>query len=856
VNENSAAESTAAVESSSVSGFAALNLHAAVLRALTDVGYEMPTPIQAATIPPLLAGTDVLGQAQTGTGKTAAFALPVLSRIDIDRAQPQALVLVPTRELAIQVAEAFQSYAAHLPNFHVLPIYGGQSYTPQIKGLKRGAHVIVGTPGRVMDHMKRGTLDLSGMSFLVLDEADEMLQMGFVDDIEWILEQSPPTRQVALFSATLPPPIRRIAQKHLRDPAEITIKSKTTTSANIRQRYWLVSGLHKLDALTRILEVESFDGMLIFVRTKLETVELAERLQARGFDAAALNGDIHQQQRERTINALKAGQVDIVVATDVAARGLDVERVSHVVNYDVPYDSESYVHRIGRTGRAGRSGEAILFIAPRERNMLRIIERATRQPIEQMRLPSIADVNEQRVTRFKQRIIEAVAAGEGAAYRELVEQFESEQNIPAIEIAAALASLAQGGTPLLLPEKGEGWGSAEESGAQRAGRREEREQTRRERRAERFGERGERPGRREREDRFQGREERSARDRFEERSVVEGAKARSDRDRRFEGPEVREAGAGVEPGEAMSGRGESRDFERPARREREEREAPRKKRGPNNIAFETFRIEVGHVHGVKPGNIVGAIANEAGLEGRHIGQVDIHDDHSFVDLPEGMPKEIFRSLKKVVVLGQELQITYANGKAGGGGKGRGRPGRGQQDEGHPGQGPGDAAVGEGELAGVGEEGAGGEEHHEAGEDVGAESRAGGEGGGRAGGGGFGGQGGFAGERRPRHQGFEGGPRRDDRFGRRFPGRSGGGPRREFEGRPAREGGFGDRGSPGAEHRGFKHRGDGPRGHGGPGGYSGGGRRPGPGSRGAPGGPGGFKRHSGPKGKRFSKTPRD
>ena len=909
MNENPAAESTAAAESPSISGFAALNLHAAVLQALTDVGYEMPTPIQAATIPPLLAGKDLLGQAQTGTGKTAAFALPVLSKIDTGRAQPQALVLVPTRELAIQVAEAFQSYAAHLPNFHVLPIYGGQSYTPQLKGLKRGAHVIVGTPGRVMDHMKRGTLDLSGMSFLVLDEADEMLQMGFVDDIEWILEQSPATRQVALFSATLPSQIRRIAQKHLRDPAEITIKSKTTTSANIRQRYWLVSGLHKLDALTRILEVESFDGMLVFVRTKLETVDLAERLQARGFDAAPLNGDIHQQQRERTINALKAGQVDIVVATDVAARGLDVERISHVVNYDVPYDSESYVHRIGRTGRAGRSGEAILFIAPRERNMLRIIERATRQPIEQMRLPSISDVNEQRVAKFKQRITEALGAGEGAAYRELVEQFESEQNIPAIEIAAALASLAQGGTPLLLPEKAEGWGRAEESGPQRAGRREEREQTRRERRAERFGDRGDRPGRRERDDRFEGRGERPARhessDRFE---------ARADREPRPEGSEAHEGGAGAVPSEGVSGQSETREFERPARREErfEEREAPRKKRGPNSIAFETFRIEVGHVHGVKPGNIVGAIANEAGLEGRHIGQVDIHDDHSFVDLPEGMPKEIFRSLKKVVVLGQELHISYANGKPAG--KGRGQPGRRDEAEGHSEQGAEGAPVGEGKLAegeragadtdagvevvsesqGRGEfdapassEEGGAHEGGEPGQrrerkeredrgSGGAPREYGGrrEGGGgfenrggfagrREGGGGFENRGGFAGRReggageRPRYGGSEGGPRRDDRSGRKFGGGPGGGPRREFAGPPPREGGFGNRGGPGGEHRGFQHRGDGPRGPGGPGGYSGGGRRPGPGGGGGPGGAGGgFKRHSGPKGKRFSKTPRD
>lgn len=592
--------------------FRDLGLVEAVLTALTDLGYEAPTPIQAATIPPLLAGKDVLGQAQTGTGKTAAFALPVLAKIAVSRAQPQALILVPTRELAIQVAEAFQSYAAHLHGFHVLPIYGGQSYTPQIKGLKRGAHVVVGTPGRVMDHMKRGTLDLTAISFLVLDEADEMLQMGFVDDIEWILQQTPATRQVALFSATLPAQIRRIAQRHLREPSEITIKSKTTTSANIHQRYWLVSGLHKLDALTRILEAETFDGMLIFVRTKLETVELSERLQARGFDAVALNGDIPQQQRERTVNALKSGKVDIVVATDVAARGLDVERISHVVNYDVPYDSESYVHRIGRTGRAGRKGEAILFIAPRERNMLRIIERATRQTIEQMRLPSIADVNEQRVARFKQRITEAVESGEGAPFRDLVEQFERERNVPAIDIAAALASLLQGGTPLLLPDSAE----RSEEGAARAGKG----------RGERSESRGSREG--------------AAR----EGTARDGSK-RERRAERFREEKFKEGRVKEERG-------------------REERKKPERK-GPNNIAFETFRIEVGHVHGVKPGNIVGAIANEAGLEGRHIGHVDIHEDHSFVDLPEGMPKEIFRSLKKVRVVGRELQIAHVRQKRSG-----------------------------------------------------------------------------------------------------------------------------------------------------------------------------------------------
>ena len=366
---------------SSSPAFRDLGLADTLLQALSAVGYETPSPIQAATIPPLLEGRDVLGQAQTGTGKTAAFALPILSRLDLSKSKPQALVLAPTRELAIQVAEAFHRYAAHLPGFHVLPIYGGQSYGPQLGGLRRGAHVVVGTPGRVIDHLERGSLDLSELTTLVLDEADEMLRMGFIEDVETVLKKTPPQRQVALFSATMPAPIRRIAQTYLREPAEITIKTKTTTAANIRQRYWYVSGLQKLDALTRILEAEPFDAMIVFARTKSATEELAQKLQARGFAAAAINGDLVQAQRERTIGQLKDGRLDILVATDVAARGLDVERISHVLNYDIPTDTEAYVHRIGRTGRAGRSGEAILFVAPREKRMLMAIERATRQPL-------------------------------------------------------------------------------------------------------------------------------------------------------------------------------------------------------------------------------------------------------------------------------------------------------------------------------------------------------------------------------------------------------------------------------------------------------------------------------------------
>jgi ATP-dependent RNA helicase DeaD len=437
-----AAEATEAVP------FSELGLSDAVLRAVKTIGYESASPIQAATIPALLAGSDILGQAQTGTGKTAAFALPILSKLDMKQRAPQALVLVPTRELAIQVSEAFQKYAAGMNGFHVLPIYGGQSYVPQLNALKRGPQVIVGTPGRIIDHLERGTLMLDTVRTLVLDEADEMLAMGFADAMEAILSQTPAEKQVALFSATMAPNIRRIAQKHLKNPREVVIKGKTGTAANIKQTYWMVSGLHKLDALTRIVEVAEFDAMLVFVRTKQSTVELAEKLQARGFAAVALNGDIQQAMREKTIAQLKAGKFDILVATDVAARGLDVERVTHVVNFDVPYDTESYVHRIGRTGRAGRSGEAILFIAPRERNLLRLIERATRQTIEPLTLPSVDDVNSRRLAKFKARIGESLAASPGDFYRRAVQEVALETGADLLSVAAAIASMVEGGAPV------------------------------------------------------------------------------------------------------------------------------------------------------------------------------------------------------------------------------------------------------------------------------------------------------------------------------------------------------------------------------------------------------------------------
>ena len=544
-------------------------LKAPLLKALEDLGYELPTPIQAETIPLLLAGRDLVGQAQTGTGKTAAFALPLLSNLDLKRAEPQLLVLAPTRELAIQVAEAFKSYAAQVKSFRVLPVYGGQEYASQIRALRRGVHVLVGTPGRVMDHMRRGNIKLDQLRALVLDEADEMLRMGFIDDVEWILEQTPDERQIALFSATMPDAIRQISKRYLNDPAEVTIRVKTTTADTIRQRYWPVSGTHKLDALTRILESESIDGMIVFVRTRTATVEVAEKLEARGFRAQALNGDIAQKSRERLIEQLKSGKLDILVATDVAARGLDVERISHVINYDIPHDTEAYVHRIGRTGRAGRSGEAILFVAPREKRMLQSIEKATGQHIDLMQLPTTDTVNNRRIERFKQRISNTLAEEDLTMFRELLRDYQREQDIDALDIAAALARQAQGSVPFLLSEKN-----------------------------------------------LSGKEQ---------------ARNRSTAD------------------EGESGATASRRQSKRAGRD--------SKPAPVDEGMERFRIEVGHRHGVKPGNIVGAIANEADIDSQYIGRIDIFEDYSTVDLPEGMPKDLLRELRRVRVVGQRLDMS-------------------------------------------------------------------------------------------------------------------------------------------------------------------------------------------------------
>jgi ATP-dependent RNA helicase DeaD len=684
--------------------FSDLNLSEPLLRVLKELGYESPSPIQAATIPILQTNRDVLGQAQTGTGKTAAFALPILARIDIRQTLPQALVLAPTRELAIQVAEAFQRYATYIPGFHVLPIYGGQSYGPQLSALRRGVHVVVGTPGRVIDHLEKNSLDLSRLKTLVLDEADEMLRMGFIDDVETILQKTPESRQTALFSATMPSVIKRIAQTYLRNPAEVTIAAKTGTADNIRQRYWLVSGMHKLDALTRILEAEPFDGMIIFARTKLGTEELANKLQARGFSAAAINGDLVQQQRERTIQQLKDGKIDILVATDVAARGLDVERISHVINYDVPHDPESYTHRIGRTGRAGRSGEAILFITPRERNLLKAIERATRQPVSTLELPSIQAVNDVRIARFKDQISETLAAGGLEIFQSLIEDYEREQNVPATEIAAALAKLARGDVPLLLDK------SSREPQAERPN----------DRSFERSSERPERFERHERKEQAERpafpRKERIEREadagmqtfRIEVGHVhgvkpgnIVGAVANEagleskhigrieiyDDYSTLDLPDdmpadlldhlktVRVAGQQLrisrDGGQASdSAKAASRKASLPAKPAGDDagmraEKPPRKDRPESkaDVGMQTYRIEVGHAHGVKPANIVGAIANEAGLDSKYIGRIDIFDDHSVVDLPGGMPKEIFEQLKTVWVAGQQLRISQAEGRA-------------------------------------------------------------------------------------------------------------------------------------------------------------------------------------------------
>jgi ATP-dependent RNA helicase DeaD len=545
--------------------FSDLGLAGPLLQAVNDAGYEIPTPIQREMIPQMLAGKDVVGQAQTGTGKTAAFALPLLTRLLPDKSRsPQILVLAPTRELAIQVAEAFEAYGKHIKDLRILPIFGGQDYTIQLKQLHRGVQVVVGTPGRVMDHIRRGTLKTDTIHSLVLDEADEMLKMGFLDDVKWILEQLPNRQQTALFSATMPKTIREIAQKYLKNPVEITIKTKTVSAQTVNQRCLITNGLAaKLNALTRILEAESFDGILVFVRTKIQTMELAEQLVALGYAAAPLNGDIQQSQRLRTIEQLKGKKIDILVATDVAARGLDVERISHVINYDIPFDTEAYIHRIGRTGRAGRSGEAILFINGRERSMLKAIETATRQKIKMVDLPSTAVINKKRIDGFKEKITTALQ-GDIALYRTLIAEYLQEHQVSPEQLAAALAFLAQGNRPLLL----------------------------------------------------------------EEQKIPETVSVV---------PEKRYASPARPKSRGVAGRSSHVQL-------------------PPEEGMERYRIELGSEHGIKPGNIVGAIANEAEINSRHIGRIAIFDSYSTVDLPCGMPEEVLRVLQKSRVGNKTLRI--------------------------------------------------------------------------------------------------------------------------------------------------------------------------------------------------------
>ena len=551
--------------------FDELGLSKEVLKAVHDLGYESPTPIQERSIPVVLEGADMIGQAQTGTGKTAAFALPILSKIDCKKGYIQALILEPTRELAIQSAEACQGFAKYLKDFRVAPIYGGASYENQIRTLRHGAQVVVATPGRLMDLMERGKVDLSQLSFMVIDEADEMLRMGFIDDVDWILSNTPDSRQTVLFSATMPPVIARIAKNHLTNPTDVRIESKTTTATTVHQRYWISSGAHKIDAMTRILEVEEYDAVIVFVRTKTDAEDVSNRLMARGFACAALHGDIPQRQREKIIERLKKGQLDIIIATDVAARGLDVDRITHVFNYDIPYDAESYVHRIGRTGRAGRTGEAILFVSPRERRALRLIERVTGQKIEPMQMPSIADVNKARLENFKNQVLQTIEEGNLEAYEEVISEILSDDSIEVETLCAALAKMVQKDGTLLLDE------------------------SKPEPRMRTFDDdnRGERDGR-----------------------------GRGDRHERRPFPSAEAAPL---------------------------REFP-------DMSMVRFRVAVGRKDGVKPGQIVGAIANEGNIESKYIGEISIFDTFTTVDLPDGMPKDTMHILAQARVCGRPLDL--------------------------------------------------------------------------------------------------------------------------------------------------------------------------------------------------------
>ena len=578
---DAAANPAAAVNPPADQGFGCFGFGSELLQALEAIGYREPSPIQKAAIPELMLGRDLVGQAQTGTGKTAAFALPMLARLDPAERKPQVLVLAPTRELALQVADAFNSYASQLNGVRTLAIYGGADFRDQIHQLKRGVQIVVGTPGRVMDHMRQGTLDLSNLRALVLDEADEMLRMGFIDDVEWVLEQLPEKRQVVLFSATMPAEIRRISQKYLNSPAEVTIRQKAADASLIRQRFLMVHAPHKLAALERVLEAETSEGVIVFARTKAITITVAESLEQHGYDVAVLNGDVPQAQRERTIERLKSGQVDVLVATDVAARGLDVERIGLVINYDIPFDAEAYVHRIGRTGRAGRTGDAILFLTPRERRFLGGLERAVAKPIAEMEVPSNATINQNRLDRMRAKLTGCLQTPESseqerALLSEILQRVAQEQGSSPEQLALAAMELALAGKPLLLQGE-ENFHQVRQNGPSR-----------------------------------------------------DGGRAGG-----------RDLGVGRE-GARAPGRGE-----RPS--------------GPPEDHMERFRVEVGWRDRIKPGNIVGAIANEAGLNGRSIGRIQIFDTHSTVDLPKGMPEDVFQGLRQLRVMNKPLQLSRLQG---------------------------------------------------------------------------------------------------------------------------------------------------------------------------------------------------
>ena len=573
-----------AVEAEESTGplFRSLSLSEDVQKAVEAAGYTYPTEIQAEIIPHVLEGRDVLAQSQTGTGKTAAFALPILSKIDTNRRTPQVLVLAPTRELAMQVCDSFSKYGSHIQGLGVLAIYGGQSYETQLRALRRGVQVVVGTPGRVIDHINRKTLDLSQLECLVLDEADEMLNMGFLDDVQFVLEQTPEGRQVALFSATLPGPIREIAKRYLSDPVRITIKQKTMTAESIRQRAVFVQPRDRVDALVRFLEAEDSDGVIVFTKTREATVTVAEQLCREGRKAVALNGDMAQNLRERTIEQLKNGKLDILVATDVAARGLDVTRISHVFNYDMPHDSESYIHRIGRTGRAGRSGQAIIFLTNLQRGKLRMIERATNQPIQVVEPPTANEINAIRIERFKQQISDVIAGEDLSLFQQMLADYATASKQPIEVIAAALAHIGQQGRSFLM----------------------------------------------------QDRPRRQSFDRDERRG-----------NDRFERGESRDSG----------GMGRDRGGRQGGERSRNS--------GPPESGMDRYRIEVGHEDGVKPSNIVGAVANEGGIDGEYIGPIRIHDNYSTIDLPSGMPRDVFLTLQRTRVAGKELNLRLSTDDA-------------------------------------------------------------------------------------------------------------------------------------------------------------------------------------------------